>query len=397
MISGQRGRGVSRWVLASCIALGGCGSNSSPNGANGNHLGSSGGNGSSGGGNGASGGGSGGQFTSTSSGSGGGPSSGSSSGTSSGMSGDEGGAGGEAGNSSDASSGASGGSGSDSGSSGGSGGACSGGFAGYIRGPAPTSSSASVNGPYKVQSYAANASVRATMAYDVTSAHIYYPMGATAPFTAVAIVPGFTAAESSIANWAPFFASYGIITMTIGTSNPSTGAADTSVQPPVREAALLDALTTIKGENTRSGGPLVGMVDTARLAVAGWSMGGGGTLLAANSTPSLEAAMAMCPWNPSTTYPMDTVATLMFGGTADTLAGAPMPDNQYNSIPMTTPKALYVINGGSHFVANDPTTNANIARLGLSWMKVFLECDERFRPFIPVKPSDASEFMTTVQ
>jgi dienelactone hydrolase len=235
-----------------------------------------------------------------------------------------------------------------------------------------------------------------TNAYDVTSAHIYYPTGATPPFAAVDVVPGFTAAESSIANWAPFFASNGIVTMTIGTSNPTTGAPDTSVSPSVREAALLDALTTLKGENTRSGSPLMGKLNTARLAVSGWSMGGGGTLQAANDTPSLRAAMAMCPWNPTTTYPMDVVPTLMFGGTADGLAGPPMPDNQYNSIPASTPKALYVINGGSHLVANDPTTNANIARLGLSWMKVFLECDTRYKQFIPVMPADASEFKTTV-
>ena len=65
-------------------------------------------------------------------------------------------------------------------------------------------------------------------------------------------------------------------------------------------------------------------------------MGGGGTMLAANSTPSLKASMAMCPWNPGTSYSMMTVPSLQFGGTNDGLAGAPMPDNQYTSIPMTT-------------------------------------------------------------
>jgi dienelactone hydrolase len=273
------------------------------------------------------------------------------------------------------------------------------GFAGYVRGAAPTAASViAKTGDYQVMSYAATSAVRATMAYDVNSAHIYYPTGATAPFTAVVIVPGFTAAESSIANWAPFLASRGIIVMTIGTSNPSTGASDTSVLPPVREAALLDALTTIKGENTRSGSPLVGQVDVNRLATSGWSMGGGGTLLAANSTPSLKATMAMCPWNPSGTYPMDTVPTLMFGGTNDGLAGAPMPDDQYDSIPTSTPKMLYVINGGTHFVANDPAGESgkyDIGRIGLSWMKVFLECDTRYKQFL-TKPTDASEFQTTV-
>jgi dienelactone hydrolase len=262
-------------------------------------------------------------------------------------------------------------------------------------------------GPYQVMSYAANASVRMTMAYDVTSAHIYYPVGATPPFTAISIVPGFTAAESSIADWGPFVASYGIVAMTFGTSNPSTGASDTSVLPPVREAALIDALTTIKDENTRSGSPLNGKLDVMRLGVAGWSMGGGGTLLAANTHPELQACFAMEPWNPSTTYPMDTVPTLIFGGTSDGLAGPPMPQNQYQSIPATTPKMLYVVQSGTHFVATSPTNSTtdmapesmstpNVARFGISWLKVFLECDTRYRQFLLVKPSDASEFDSTV-
>jgi dienelactone hydrolase len=196
--------------------------------------------------------------------------------------------------------------------------------------------------------------------------------------------------------------------MTFGTSNPSTGASDTSVLPPVRSDALIDALTTLKDENTRSASPLKGQLDVTRLAVAGWSMGGGGTLLAANTHPELKAVFAMEPWNPSTTYPMDTVPTLMFGGTSDGLAGPPMPANQYDSIPATTPKMLYEVTNGSHYVSTSPTNSGtdmapdtqstpNVARLGLSWLKVFLECDTRFRQFLLVEPTDQTLFETTVK
>jgi dienelactone hydrolase len=259
-----------------------------------------------------------------------------------------------------------------------------------------------------VMSYAANASVRATMAYDVNSAHIYYPVGATAPFTSISIVPGYVSPESSIGDWGPFLASWGIVAMTIGTSNPSTGASDTSVLPPVREAALLDALKTLVSENTRSGSPLSGKLDTSRQAVAGWSMGGGGTLQAANDTPSLKAVFAMEPWNPSTTYPMDVVPSLIFAGTADGLAGPPMPQNEYMSIPSSTPKTLIVFTGGTHYVSTSPTNSGTdmapdttstptVARFGISWLKTYLECDTRFKQFLTVKPSDANEFDTTLQ
>ncbi len=276
-----------------------------------------------------------------------------------------------------------------------------------LRGSAPTTATASAAGPYQTSSYAANASVRATNAYDVTSAHIYYPIGATPPFAFLPIVPGFTAAESSIADWGPFLASWGFVVMTFGTSDPSTGASDTSVLPPVRAAALLDALTTLQDENTRTASPLDGLLDLTRQGVAGWSMGGGGALIAANSTSWLKAAVTMEPWNSGGTYPTDTVPTLMFGGSSDGLAGPPMPDDQYSSIPTTTAKMVYVITSGSHYVATSPTNSStdqapdsastgNVARFALSWLKVFMECDDRFRPFLLVQPADASDFETTL-
>ena len=399
------GTGAWQWVLASCVAMVACGGSSTDSNTSGasssgssHHSGSSSGSGGSGGfgDDGTSG-------SSSDDGTSGSSSDDGTSGSSSGSTGDDSGVPGD-----DASSGTSSGAGS---SGSGSGMAGCAGFPGYIRGPAPTAASAAKAGPYQVTKYAADASVRSTKAYDVTSAHIYYPVGATPPFTAISIVPGFTAPESSIADWGPFLASYGIVAMTFGTSNPSTGAGDTSVLPPVRAAALIDALTTIKGENTRSGSPLSGKLDLNRLAVAGWSMGGGGTLIAANGHPELKACFAMEPWDTdSNPFPMDTVPSLIFAGTADGLAGPPMPQGEYMSIPATTPKILYEFTNGSHYVSTSPTnagtdmepagsnSTASVATFGISWLKVFLECDLRYKQFLTVsKPSNATEFDSTVQ
>jgi dienelactone hydrolase len=264
-----------------------------------------------------------------------------------------------------------------------------------------------------VTNYAATSSVRSTTMYDTTSAHIYYPSGATAPFASIAIVPGYLSAESTIADWGPFLASWGIVTMTIGTSNQTTGAPDTGVDQNARSAALLDALVTLRGENTRSGSPLNGKLDTSRQGVAGWSKGGGGTLITANTTPTLKAVFAMEPWNVNLsaqvgTYPNDTVPTLIFAGTSDPLAGPPMPATQYDSIPTTTPKMLYEVTNGNHSVSTSPTNSTtdgapdtqstpNVARFGLSWLKVYLECDPRFYQFLKVSaPSDATLFESTL-
>ena len=41
--------------------------------------------------------------------------------------------------------------------------------------------------------------------------------------------------------------------------------------------------------------PLAGRLDVSRFAVAGWSMGGGGCLLAALADPSLKCVIAFAP------------------------------------------------------------------------------------------------------
>jgi dienelactone hydrolase len=218
---------------------------------------------------------------------------------------------------------------------------------------------------------------------------VHDPMDGTPPFPIVAVVPGFVSPQSSIQNWGPFLASHGIVTMTIGTNSPTD-------PPATRELALMDAIDSLSGENTRMGSPQVGKLDTSRKATMGWSMGGGGTLLAASDHPELKATISMCAWNPGYQYTKDTVPTLMFAGTADTLAGG-QSQGFYTSIPAMTPKELYEVNGGSHFVANDPAgENKQIGLYGLSWLEVFLVGDMRYKQFLTVKPMNSATFMNNL-
>jgi dienelactone hydrolase len=272
---------------------------------------------------------------------------------------------------------------------------------GHLHGPAPTTLSGAAMGPFTVQSYAADSTVRSTLAYDVTSAHIYYPTNAVGPLSGISMVPGFTSSVSVMSKWATLLASHGFIAMTIGTSNPTTGAPDTSVQPPVRAAALADALTTIRGENTRAGSPLAGKVDTARLGFLGWSMGGGGALEAAKANPQLAMVIALNTWNGAAvdaggpTYTNDALPTLLIGGSSDTLA-SPAPSSIYTSIPMAVPKVLYVVNAGTATMGNDPANSSgNVGRFGVAWAKVFLDCDDRYRQFL-TQPSDAADFRSSI-
>jgi hypothetical protein len=246
----------------------------------------------------------------------------------------------------------------------------------FIRGADPTaeSSSGTAKGPYATMKYTSGFADSP----DFGAATIYYPTGdAAPPFGCVAIVPGFTALQSSIANWGPFLASHGIVAMTIDTNT-------TADLPPLRATGLLSALKVCTGENDRSGSPLMGKIAKDHLGVAGWSMGGGGTLIAASMDPTLKAAVSFAAWGPSGGA-MNKVPALMFEATADGLA-AGMSDSYYASTPDSTPKMLFEVAGDSHFVANDPANQTGIiGRYGLSWFKVYLEGDTRYKQFLTAK------------
>jgi len=258
-----------------------------------------------------------------------------------------------------------------------------------MRGADPTDESANGRnkGPYMVMSY--------TSGYkqgDFSDATMWYPTGedAVPPFGCVAVVPGFVSPQSSIRNWGPFLASHGIVTITIGVPG--------SDQPNMRAASLLSALETCKGENTREGSPIRGKISEAHLGVSGWSMGGGGTLIAAARTPTLKAAVSFAAWGPSGGG-MNKVPALMFEATADALA-ANMSDSYYRAVPDDVPKMLFEVQGSSHNVANDPANHMGIiGKYGLAWWKVYLEGDMRYKKFLTAPPPDivTQKFATNVK
>jgi dienelactone hydrolase len=257
----------------------------------------------------------------------------------------------------------------------------------WERGPAPTTQSASARGPYNVATYTNG--MRDAPGYADSTMH--YPTDAEPPFAGVAVVHGYLSPQSSIQAWGQFLASHGIVTLTIGTNSGGD-------PPATRATALLDAIETIRSESDRAGGQLAGNIQKDRMAIMGWSMGGGGTLIAANMTPTLKAAISLCGWNPGGRYPQDVVPCLLFAAVSDGLAGG-QSQGFYSSIPETTPKMLYEASPGSHSVANNPASQSGeIGRYGLSWMKVFLEGDERYRQFLLQAPTQSvRDFQTNVQ
>lgn len=152
-------------------------------------------------------------------------------------------------------------------------------------------------------------------------------------------------------------------------------------------------------KRSRSGGK----IDVNRLGLMGWSMGGGATWINISEHAELKAAVSLA--GHSATYPAGngfaasiTVPILMLAGSADTgVLGGGMSQPIYDAVPESTPKMLYEAAGGDHYVANAPSGNAGaFGRYGLSWYKVFLEGDERYRQFLEVDGPNASDFRSNL-
>ncbi|MEU6615923.1 dienelactone hydrolase family protein [Streptomyces parvus] len=237
----------------------------------------------------------------------------------------------------------------------------------YERGPAPTNASIEASrGSYAVS----QTSVSSLVVSGFGGGTIYYPTStADGTFGAVVISPGFTAYESSIAWLGPRLASQGFVVFTIDTNT-------TLDQPDSRGRQLLaalDYLTQRSSVRTR--------VDATRLGVMGHSMGGGGSLEAAKSRPSLKAAIPLTGWNTDKTWPELRTPTLVVGADGDTIAPvATHSEPFYESLPGSLDKAYLELRGASHFTPN--TSDTTIAKYSISWLKRFIDNDSRYEQFL---------------
>jgi pimeloyl-ACP methyl ester carboxylesterase len=244
-------------------------------------------------------------------------------------------------------------------------------------GPDPTFTSASGTGPFAT----AQTTLSAFSVSGFGGGVIYYPT-ATGTYGGVAISPGFTASWSSLAWLGPRLASHGFVVIGIETNSRYDYPASRGDQL----RAALRYLTQTSAVRTR--------VDASRLAVAGHSMGGGGTLEAAKDQPSLKAAIPLAPWNTDKTWNDTTVPTLIIGGQSDTVA--PVSTHSipfYNSLA-SPEKAYLELRGASHFFPQ--TTNSTVSRFMVSWLKRFVDGDTRYVQFLcGATPTDASAYRNT--
>lgn len=241
------------------------------------------------------------------------------------------------------------------------------------KGPDPTSALLNADaGPFAVATTSVSSFVSG-----FGGGTIYYPTTAGS-YATVAICPGFTATQSSIAWIGRRMASHGFVVMTINTNS-------TLDQPPSRATQLMAALRYLTNSSNST---VRARVDANRLGVGGHSMGGGGSLIAARDNPSLRAAVPLTPWSSTKSFSTVRVPTLIVGAESDSVA--PVASHSipfYTSLLSSLAKAYAELNNASHFAPN--STNTPIGRYSVAWVKRFMDNDTRYEPFLCGAPHAA--------
>ncbi|MBB3050172.1 dienelactone hydrolase [Prauserella isguenensis] len=251
----------------------------------------------------------------------------------------------------------------------------------YQHGPDPTEDSIEApRGPFSVAEERVSSLVRG-----FGGGTIYYPTATDeGPFAGIAISPGYTASQSSIAWLGPRLASQGFVVFTIDTNSRYD-------QPGSRADQLNAALGYLTDDSD-----VTDRVDPERLGVAGHSMGGGGSLEATVENPDIDAAVPFAPWHTRKDFSALSTPTFIIGGESDSVAPVRRHSEPfYESIPDSTDKAYMELERANHFFPNSPDTTT--AKYTLSWFKLFLDDDERYAQFLCPAPDDRaiSEYRDT--
>ena len=267
-------------------------------------------------------------------------------------------------------------------------------------------------GPYQFSSINENNGLRNGPEY--MDGVLYYPIDAEPPFRSVVLTPGWGGGSSTMSDWGEFFASHGFLSMTIG---PNDEINDSHQQ---RAEGLLDAIETIKEEQWRAASPLLGMVDTSRFIVSGYSMGGGASQVALTledftSNHSIVAAIALnptiifedCDICSDNEYCICLVPEFLDHGIPTLIIAGQNEINElpsydgllgqdiYENTPESTTKILYEIESGGHGSAAYPY--GDVLEKTLFWARYHLMEELSYCDSLLLTPSNASQFISTLE
>jgi dienelactone hydrolase len=250
---------------------------------------------------------------------------------------------------------------------------------------APTATSIVKDGPLSVTSYSNGLPTSSTY----KSLTVFYPTNGHAPYVVVMISPGLTEILQYLQPWAQRFASYGYVAVFVEANDTNNDS------EAMRADGLWAAIGAIKGENTRVGSPLQGKLSDC-IVTSGHSLGGGASITIANTHPNdVKGALGFNPYDQTATFSGIVAPTLILTGQSDTTA-PPAQDGrrQYDSMSNSIAKEYVEIAGGAHTSALSPATIPG--QYAVSWIKLNVDGDTRYRPFLDKAASGLSDFATTL-
>jgi dienelactone hydrolase len=234
-------------------------------------------------------------------------------------------------------------------------------------GPNPTSTQLNATtGPLSVSSTSVSSAVSG-----FGGGTIYYPTAAGS-YGVIAVCPGYTGTQSTVAWFARRLAEHGFVTIAMNTNS-------TLDQPSSRATQIRSAISYVINSSSST---VRSRVNSSVRGAAGHSMGGGGTLIASDSDPTLKFGIPMTPWNTSSsTFSTVRVPQMIFGADGDSIA----PNSSharpfYNALPSSLSAAYALLNGASHFTPN--STDQRIGRYGVAFAKRFGYGDTRYTTFL---------------
>jgi len=219
------------------------------------------------------------------------------------------------------------------------------------------------DGPYTVKTIKENLG-----STQYASAEMYYPeMTATHPVPATTLCAGYLGDKKDMTWLAQRIASHGIIVINFDPTDSS------STLPRTWANGHKGCLATLRAENERHESPLYHRIDTERLCLAGFSMGGGGALLAAaDSGAEVSSVVALHPWlKPVPVRLAISCPVLIFGGTMDTGTTTSMLETILSALPGTADALFIEIMGAVHV---DPENQGNFHELYSNFIIAWLHC-----------------------
>ncbi|MES2818346.1 MAG: dienelactone hydrolase family protein [Pseudomonadota bacterium] len=218
--------------------------------------------------------------------------------------------------------------------------------------------------------------------WSYASARVTYPCTLSkAAYPATTLTGGFSNTKEQMTWLSEHLSSHGYIVITL-TPNNVLGS------PPGWQTAHKAGIATLKQERARSGSPLYNKIDLSKLGLTGFSMGGGGALLAAADLKAeIKAAVPMAPYLgfSSPNYGAISAKVLIQAGASDTVAYPSTVASYYQSLPTGISRALTTFRGATHldFINSGNTTRqARFKTLVTAWLKVYLDGDSEYATYL---------------